>query len=118
MISCLSGGKMVVAQKLICKKLGADDDYQSVLNVQKRRVAPCRAVKNEHIQLLHDGSGHWVLTFCSNERIQICDSLKMSLNWVNRNCVHALYKNCVKELIISFCLSKNKLMSRIVVPSQ
>ena len=25
------------AQKLICKKLGIDDDYQSVLNVQKRR---------------------------------------------------------------------------------
>ena len=24
-------------QKLICRKLGADDDYQSVLNVQKRR---------------------------------------------------------------------------------
>ena len=29
---------MDAAQKLICKKLGADDDYQLVLNVQKRRV--------------------------------------------------------------------------------
>ena len=36
---------MDVVEKLICKKLGADDDYQSVLNVQKRRVAPFRAVK-------------------------------------------------------------------------
>ena len=44
------------AQKLLCEELGADDDYQSVLNVQKRRGAPYRAVKNEHIQLLHDGS--------------------------------------------------------------
>ena len=37
------------AQKLFCKKLGADGDYQSVLNLQKRRGAPYRAVKNEHI---------------------------------------------------------------------
>ena len=44
------------AQKLLCEELGEDDDYQSVLNVQKRRGAPYRAVKNEHIQLLHDGS--------------------------------------------------------------
>ena len=28
---------MDAAQKLICKKLGADDDYQFVLNVQKHR---------------------------------------------------------------------------------
>ena len=67
---------MNAAQKLIYKKLGADDDYQSVLNVQKRQGAPYRAVKNEHIQLLHDGSGHWLLSFCSNGRIQIYDSFK------------------------------------------
>ena len=44
---------MDAAEKLICKKLGADDDYQSVFNVQKRQGAPYSAVKNEHIQLLH-----------------------------------------------------------------
>ena len=35
--------------KVNFKELGADDDYQSALNVQKRRGAPYRAVKNEHI---------------------------------------------------------------------
>ena len=62
---------MDATKRLICKKLGAHDDYESVLNVQKRRGAPYRAVKNEHIQLLHDDSGHWQLTFCSNGRIHI-----------------------------------------------
>ena len=84
------------AQKLNCKKLGADEDYQSVLIVQKRGGAPYRASKNEHIQQLHDGSGHWLLTFCSNGRIQIY------LIRVSRKCVHAIYKNYVKEFIISF----------------
>ena len=40
---------MDVAQKVICKELGVDDDYQSVLNVQKRGDAPYRAMKNEYI---------------------------------------------------------------------
>ena len=34
------------AKMLICKKLGADDDYESVLNVQKRRGATYCTVKN------------------------------------------------------------------------
>ena len=51
---------MNAAQKLICKELGADDDYQSIPNVQKRRGATYRAVKNEQIQLLHDGSRHLI----------------------------------------------------------
>ena len=41
------------------------------------------------------------LTFCSNAT-QIRDSLKMSLSWVNRKYVNALYKNCVKEFIVNF----------------
>ena len=92
---------MNAAQKLTCKKLRADDGYQSVLNVQTRRGAPYRAMKNEYIQLLHDASGHWLLTFCSNA-FQICDALKTFLNRGNRRCAHALYKNCVKEFIVSF----------------
>ena len=63
---------MNAAQKLIYKELGADDNYQSVLNVEKRRGAPYSAVKNEPILLLRDCSGHWLLTFYSNGRIQIC----------------------------------------------
>ena len=90
------------AQKLICKEIGAWHDYQSVLNVQKPGAKPYRAVDNEHIQLLHDGSGHWLLTFCINGRIQICDSLKTSLSRVNRKCVYSLYKNCVEEFIVTF----------------
>ena len=88
--------------KVNFKKLGADDDYQSVLNVQKHWGAPYRAVKNEHIQLHYDGSGHCLLTFCSNGRIQICDSLKTSVSLVNRKRVCTSYKNCVKEFIVSF----------------
>ena len=87
--------------ELICKKLRVDDDYQSVLNVQKHRGVPVSAIKNEHIHLLHNGSEHWLLTFCCNA-IQIYDSLKTSLSRVNRKRVHALYKNCVKEFIVSF----------------
>ena len=86
---------MDASQKLICKKLGADEDNQSVLNVQKRRGVLYRAMKHEHIQLLHDGSWQWLLTFCGNGRIQICDSLKTSLSGVNKKCVLASYKNCV-----------------------
>ena len=93
---------MDAAQKLVCKKLGADDDYQSVLNVQKRRGAPYRAVKDEHVQLFHDCFGHWLFTFCSNEMIQICNSLKTSISRANRKCVHILYINCAKEFIVSF----------------
>ena len=69
---------------------------------KNRRGAPYRAVKNKHIQLLHDGSKHWLLTFYSNGRILICDSLKTSFSWVNRKCVLVLYRNCVKEFIVIF----------------
>ena len=75
---------MGAARKLVCKELRANDSYQSVLNVQKRPGAPYCVVKNEHIQQLHDDSGHWLLTFCSNIRIQICDCLKTPLSLVNR----------------------------------
>ena len=60
---------------------------------------------NEHIQLLHDGHNHWILTFCSNGRVQVCDSMKTYLSRVNKKCVHALYKNIVDEsgkFVVSF----------------
>ena len=43
---------MDASQILICKALGTQD-YQSVLNCQKR-VKPYRAVRSEYIQLLHN----------------------------------------------------------------
>ena len=94
---------MDAAQKRICQELGTD--YQSVLNVQKRDIAPYRPVSNEHIQLLHDGSNHWILTLCSNGRVQICDSLKTTTGQSTKKCVDALYKKFVNEsgkLIINF----------------
>ena len=98
---------MDATEKLICKELRTDDNYQSVENVQKRRGAPCREVKNEHIHLLHVGSENRLLTFCSNV-ILICDSLKMPLSRVNRKCFHPLCKSCVKELIANFLLSQKQ----------
>ena len=49
---------MDAAQKLFCKALSKIDSFQSVLNPQKRSNYPFRAVKNEHIQLVHDGNNH------------------------------------------------------------
>ena len=62
---------MDAAQKLICKTLGEEDNYQSVLNTQKNAAIPFNPVYNDHIQLLHDGGSHWFLSFCSSSRVQI-----------------------------------------------
>ena len=89
-------------QKLICRKLGADDDYQSVLNVQKRRgglIVRWKMKIFSYFMIVLDTSH---LLFYSNGRIQVCNSFKTSLSWVNKKCVNALYKNCVKEFIVSF----------------
>ena len=55
----LNGQIMDAAQKLICKELGADDDYKSVLNVRKRRDTPYCAVKmgicNYFMMVLYTG---------------------------------------------------------------
>ena len=61
----------------------------------------------------------WTLApyFFSNA-VQICDCLKTFLSRVNRKCVYELYKNCVKEFIISFLPSKSKLMCLIMALSQ
>ena len=67
---------MDAAQKLICKTLGKIDSFQSVLSPQKRLNYPFRVVNNEYIQLLHDVNNHWLLSFCSSGRVQICDRLK------------------------------------------
>ena len=67
---------MKAAQKLICKALGKIDSFQSVLNSQKRSHYPFRAVKNEHIQLLHDR----------------CDSLKYHAGRFMLKSLNALYQ--------------------------
>ena len=79
---------MDASQILICKALGR----QIVLNCQKR-VKPYRAVTGEYIQLLHNGINHWFLSFCSNSRVQVCDSLNSTLTRTSRKSIQSLYKN-------------------------
>ena len=45
------------AQELKSNDLEADDNYQSILNVQKRQDSHHLALENEQIQLLYNGSG-------------------------------------------------------------
>ena len=82
---------MDVAQKLICKELGIE--YQSVLNVQKSGCPPFYPVNNEHVQLLHDGTNHWLLTLCSSGRVQICDSLRRPFSRATKRSVDVPYRN-------------------------
>ena len=49
---------MDAAQKLICKTLGEEGNYQSVLNTQKNEAMPYNPVYNDHVQLLHDAGSH------------------------------------------------------------
>ena len=93
----LNDNIMDAAQSLICKTLGNGESYQSVLNWQKKGV-PFYPVHGEHIQIMHDGTNHWLLTFCSNDgRVQVCDSLRHSLSRVTKRCIKALYKPCTGE---------------------
>ena len=87
----LNGKIMDASQILICKALGTQD-YQSVLNCQKR-VKPYRVVTGEYIKLLHNGINHWFLSFCSNSRVQVCDSLNSTLTRTSRKSIQSLYKN-------------------------
>ena len=52
-------------QALMPKTLGIQSYYQSVLNYQKR-AKPCKAVTQDHVQLLYDDHNHWSLRFYSN----------------------------------------------------
>ena len=86
---------MDAAQKLICKEIGTMDLYQSVFNSERKTENPYQPVSQEHVQLLHDGSNHWFLSFCSNGPVQICDSLRSTLTLSSRKSIRSLYKNYV-----------------------
>ena len=81
------------AQKLICEEIGTPFTFQTVLNSQKKDVEHYRAVYEKHIQLLHDGRNHWILSFCSNGRVQVCDSLNTALTHSSRKAIRSLYKH-------------------------
>ena len=95
---------MDAVQKLICKAVGDERNYQSVLSAQRKVGMTFGPVNHDHIQLLHDGSLHWFLSFYSGVRIQTCDNLKSSLNRLSIKCVCTLYKNVVGHT--HFCISK------------
>ena len=94
---------MDTAQKLIRKESGTPFTFQKVLNSQKKDVEPYRALYEEHIQLLHDGRNHWILSFCSNGRVQVCDSLNTALTRSSRKAIRSLYKHYFSgDEVISF----------------
>ena len=61
----------VAAQKLTCREIGIESTFQSVLNFQKKVALPIKPVMQDHVQLLHDESNHWFLSFYSSGRVQI-----------------------------------------------
>ena len=94
---------MDAAQKLICEEIRTPFTFQTVLNSQEKDVDPYRAVYEEHIQLLHDGRNHWILNFCSNGRVQVCDSLNTALTRSSRKAIRSLYKHYSSgDEVISF----------------
>ena len=92
----LNDNLMDAGQKLICKALGSLEAYQSVLNCQKKQQKYF-PVTGDHIQLLHNGNCHWLLTFNSSGRIQVCDSLRTNLTSVTKQCLRSLYKPLLNE---------------------
>ena len=54
-------------------------------------------VDSEHIQLLHDGKCHWLMTYCADGKIFICDSMGGTLNRTTQKSVSALYKYCTDK---------------------
>ena len=46
---------------------------------------------------MHDGANHWLMTCCSNGRVQVCDSLRSSLSRVTKRCIKQLYQATIVE---------------------
>ena len=76
---------MDAAQLLLSRKFS--NVHQSVLYC--RKPENFQPVQGEHLQLTHDGKGHWVLVFCSRDRVQVCDSLRKRLNAGMKRCTKA-----------------------------
>ena len=92
----LNDNLMDPAQKLICKSFGNLASWQPVLNWQ-RRGTPFHKEGEEHIQLMHDGTNHWLLLFNSNGRVQVFDSLYHTIGSVTKRCLKALYKSLLDK---------------------
>ena len=92
----LKDNLMDSAQKLICKSLGDLASWWSVFNWQ-RRGTPFHKVGKEHIQLIHDGINHWLSSFNSNGRVQVCHSLYETPGSVIKRCLKALYNSLLDK---------------------
>ena len=92
----LNDNSMDSAQKLICKSLGNLALWQSVLNWQ-RRGTTFHKIGEEHIQFMHEGINHWFLSFNSNGRVQVFDSLYETFGSVTSRCLKALYKSLLDK---------------------
>ena len=66
----LNDNLMDAGQQLIFKALGSPETYQLVLNCQNKE-STYFPVSSNHIQLLRDGSCHWLLAFTSSGRVQV-----------------------------------------------
>ena len=92
------------AQKLICQVTGKIECYQSALNSQKKSV-PYYPVGNEHLQLLHDGANHWLLSCNFNGGVHVLGSLRTNLSVVTKRWLKALYKPLLddnRKLVVTF----------------
>ena len=58
---------------------------------------------------MHNGANHWLMSFSSNDRVQMCDSLYMNLTLVIKNYLKALYNSKVE---------KNEKLSVTIVPAR
>ena len=87
---------MAAGQQLICKPLGSLETYRSVLNCQKKE-STYFPVSGDHIQLLHNGSCHWLLAFTSSGRAQVCDSLCTNLTLDLKKILKSLFQPLVKN---------------------
>ena len=92
----LNNNFMNAGKPLICKAFYNLETYQSVLNCQKKE-STYFPVSGDYIQLLYDGSCHWLLAFTSSGRIQVCDSLRTNLKSISKKCLKSLFQPLVKN---------------------
>ena len=77
-----------------------------------------------YVQLLHDESNHCFLTFCSNGKVQVCDSLRSKSTPGSRKSIRSLYKHYVPGgqritfLPVSSQFDVNKMRCHLIVCSE
>ena len=87
---------MDVARKLIWRGYLVHWICISQFSIQKKQTENLfHPASQDYVQLLHDGSNHWFLSFCSSGRVQICDSLRSRLTSSSRKSICLLYKHYV-----------------------